>query len=464
MHTRWMIVVFLLFLSMFLTAVLPVSAQALPIIEYFTVDNDALNYPAVENGTEAANFSWRATGLRPGDEMQMHALVGGQWVVIGTGFEPQKTDRLVIAHPLDFILPRYRLSVVDSAGAIVAEQTLELHYAPPNGLPSISMFLTFPGPTSEIPLSAFDAPFHVQWRVINRWFNSNLVFEQVMPDGTIRSAEYDHDVEWQYAYKEGYVHIVYPGDYQDVVLQLRVVNPNDGSTLAQQRLTLHVRNDAAPAPELVSFSVTPQSVNPGDTVTVAWEVRNTDEVFIEYQDGNPNGSCAGNLEQVYEMPASGMMQVKMPDLAYAAPVFRLFADYYIGGDRHNCLSSRTPLSEATVELFDYIGQGLEYFHTDPTVTMFGSTVRLSWSVTDGDSVTITFPILPESSDFRSLSTLPTYAVYSDLPLVGSIDVTLPADAPKDRFEEFFLLYIFEDGGLPPVPDATASVVYRHDQN
>lgn len=179
------------------------QAQPAPTIEYFTVDNHALDYPAVEAGVEAANFSWRVVGLREGDQMQMHALVGGQWRLIGAGFAPEKTDRLVIAHPLHFIPPTYRLSVVDAAGTPVAEHVLELSYAPPEGPPTVSMFLTFP-PVEIIPLSAFDEPFHVQWRVSNRWFNSNLVFEQVLPDGTILNAEYSRPAEWQYALATGH--------------------------------------------------------------------------------------------------------------------------------------------------------------------------------------------------------------------------------------------------------------------
>ncbi len=347
MRTGWIF-------CLLLVIVVPVYAQSTPAIEYFTVDNASLSYPAVEAGTEAANFSWRAVGLRPGDEMQMHALVGGQWAVIGTGFEPEKTDRLVIAHPLDFIPPQYRLSVVDDNGAIVAESIIELGYAAPEGLPEISMFLAFP-PVETISVDALDEPFHVQWQVRNRWFNSNLIFEQLLPDGTVLKAEYPRPLEWQYAHKDDYLPLVYPGDYEDVVLQLRVVNREDDATLAQRQLRLHVENDTIPQSETITFSVTPQTAKPGEVVTVTWEVVNTDAVFIEYHDGNPNGSCAGNLEEVYEMPPSGSLEITAPEAAFSALQLRLFADFYTGGSRHNCSSRRTPLGDLRVELTDYIG-------------------------------------------------------------------------------------------------------------
>lgn len=447
-------------LCLLLAIVTPAQAQAAPTIEYFTVDNTALSYPAVEAGTEAANFSWRAVGLRPGDEMQMHALVSGQWVVIGTGFEPEKTDRLVIAHPLDFVPPQYRLSVVDSNGVIVTESIIELGYAPPEGLPEISMFLAFP-PGEVISVDAFDAPFHVQWQVRNRWFNSNLIFEQLLPDGTVLKAEYPRPLEWQYAHKDDYLPLVYPGDYEDVVLQLRVVNREDSGTLAQQQLRMHVENNTIPQPEAIAFDVTPKTAKPGEVITVTWDVKNTDAVYIEYHDGNPNGSCAGNLEEVYEMPPSGSLEITAPEAAFSALQLRLFADFYTGGSRHNCSSRRTPLGELRVELTDYIGQGVEYFRVEPTHVRIGDTVTVSWSVSEGESVTITYPQYAQNSAIMDMASQPTYITYSDLPLTGSLEITIPdADEIRDALWGYLLLYIIEDGVMPPITDSSATLIYE----
>ena len=457
-----------LFLPVLFTAA-AAWAQSGPIIESFTVDQSTLSYPEVEGGTAAANFSWRAVGLRESDQMQMHAWVGGHWILIGEGFEPEKTDQLVISHPLDFVPPKYRLSVVDATGTIVTEQILELSYAPPAELPSISMFYAFP-PRDVIPMSAFDEPFRIQWEVRNRWFNSNIVFEQILSDGTVVNAEYP--AAWQYAHATGYVQLVYPGDYQDVVLQLRVVNRDDGSTLAQQQLILHVANSQLPQPELVSFTATPELVDLNGTVTLNWEVANTDAVFIEYEDGNPNGSCAGNLEEVYELPPSGTLDVTAPDWAISPLRFRLFADYHTSGDRHHCGSNQTPLAELPVELTDYVHQGVEYFHIepyriDPYHFVPGDTFTVSWSVTEGQSVTITYPNLDAAQDQSDPNSIPVFATYADLPLTGSIEVTIP-DNPGIRAYTYgygyLWLYVIEAGEMPPVPDDSLTVFYDRDGN
>lgn len=443
------------------------QAQSLPTIEFFTVDNNALNYPAVEAGTETANFSWRAVGLREGDRMQMHAWVGGQWALIGENFEAEKTDTLVIAHPLDFILPRYRLSVVGAGGQIAAEQILELNYAAPDGLPTITMLLPFVSSSSTtISMSAFDEPFHIQWRVTNRWFNSNLVFEQILPNGTVLNAEYERPSEWQYAHRADFVRIVYPGDYADVVLRLRVINRDDGSTLVQRDLVLAVNDSPAEAAELVHVSVTPELVNPGESVTLSWEVINTDVVFIEFYDGYTYGGCDVVLDEVYrDLPPIGSLEVTAPLLAFSGLRFAIFTDFYIGSTRHHCGSRLEPLTEITVDVTDYIGQGVESFDVigdEISYATFGSTVTLTWEVSEGESVTI---IQPDTVDtqFQPGVLPPIYEIYSDLPLSGTLEVTIPDDSiTRSAISRNFLLYIVEDGVLPLAADASTLVLFDSD--
>src|SRR5262249_2577797 len=146
-----------------------IYAQNLPTIDFFTVDNNALDYAAVEAGYESANFSWQASGLRAGDKMEMHAWVDGDWRLIGEGFEATKTDSLVIAHPLSFELPRYRLSIVDSSGQRIVENIMELHYAEDTVLPGISYFLS--RAYSITPDSILDKEgVAVHWWIYNRWY------------------------------------------------------------------------------------------------------------------------------------------------------------------------------------------------------------------------------------------------------------------------------------------------------
>jgi hypothetical protein len=441
-----------------LFAVISAYAQSMPTIEYFTVDKEFLNYPAVEGGTETAVFNWRAINLREGDRMQMHALVGGQWGLIGTDFEPEKSDTLVIAHPLDFAMPQYRLSVVDASGTIVAEAFLELPYASQTELPVISMFLAL-HPMPTITMSQLDEPFQVQWQVRNRWFNSNLIFEQILPDGTVLNAEVARPA-WQYAHKADYLQLVYPGDYADVVLRLRVINVYDGSTLVQQDLVLAITDSPVAPAEVLTFSATPEVVNPGESVTINWEVTNSDVVFIEYYEGWINNSCP----TIYrDLPLSGSLTVTAPELAFRGLQFLLFTDFYVGGSRHHCGSFREPAAELTVDVTDYIGQGVGYFRPESYYSTFGEQVILSWEVSEGDSVTILQLV---EDRMPSLGEAPiAYETYSNLPLAGTLEVTIPDNQiVRTSITRHFLLYIIEAEPLPTFPDAAVHILIDEDGN
>jgi len=291
-------------------------------------------------------------------------------------------------------------------------------------------------------------------------FNSNLVFEQIMPNGTILNAEYERPVEWQYAHKADYLQFVYPGDYEDVVLRLRVVNRDDGSTLVQQDLVLAVTDSPVASAEVLAFSASPEIINRGESVTISWEVTNSDVVFIEYYEGFIANPCP----TIYrDLPLSGSLTVTAPDLAFRGLTFLLFTDFYVGGSRHHCGSFREPAAELTVAVTDYIGQGVEYFRPESYYSTFGEQVMLSWEVSDGESVMI----LQLAEDrFPNLGETPVaYATYSNLPLTGTLEVTIP-DNPIVRasITRHFLLYVIEDEPLPSFPDAQASVNIDEDGN
>src|SRR5690606_25840426 len=112
-----------------------------PVIESFTADRLAVDYALVEEGVEAVNMSWKAVGLADQHRMRMEAWVAERWVLIGEDFAPEKSDRIVISHPLTFGPPLYRLSVLDASGNITAEKYLELSYTEAETEPLIVEFM-----------------------------------------------------------------------------------------------------------------------------------------------------------------------------------------------------------------------------------------------------------------------------------------------------------------------------------
>lgn len=394
------------------------QAQALPLIESFTIDNNALNYPNVELGIESANFSWRVTGLRTGDRMQMHALVGSQWGLIGENFDPIKTDTLVIAHPIDFIPPTYRLSVVDTNGSRVAERILELSYAPPQVPPTVGWILA--RVSSITPQSLIDGePLLIHWLVYNRWQNSNLVFEQVLPDGQTVNIELPRTSEWVRAWGEGYVQPIYPGESQDIVLRLRVVNRDDNQTLAQKDGIVPVIIPGAPPAEVIRFDLWTNPGIRGGVSRLTWDVANANRVYITQAVMDFNNRCKiGRAPDVVyaDLPPSGSMDIHIPADATGMLRFQLVPDRYIV-ESWNCEPMHI-IDEIFLELEDYaplIGSIIQTIEITPgLIAHAGDTLTLNYTLTYGQSVnvTITHPLNSQ--------------VFNDLPINGQLQIPLPA--------------------------------------
>lgn len=320
--------------GLFLVLILgtPVAAQTGPAITEFTYDGIPLGYDEVEQGIASAVFSWRAVNVAPPYRMQMHALVGGRWVLIGEDFAPVKSDTLVIAHPLSFSLPTYRLSIVDAGGVIVDEARLALAYAAtdPDGAPQITSFSVLtPDSISRQALAAGAARLTVAWEVSNRLANTNLIFEQVMPDLTWRSVDLPRLDSWVRSVGSGEVAPVDAANYSEtgqypITLQIRLVDIATGVTLSWMQTTVAVTDDAGdvfptPAPTAtyepslhhqITFE-TPYLVTLGSSMTVSWdaspEASVADEVVIrEWHNlyyGGKYGTQAGHVDNAGETPA-----------------------------------------------------------------------------------------------------------------------------------------------------------------
>lgn len=79
----------------------------------------------------------------------------------------------------------------------------------------------------------------VSWNVDNRPANSNLVFEQVFPNGSTRNAELPRDFEIVPSSGFGVVVPTLPSQATDtIVFQLRLIDLNNNSTLASERLSI----------------------------------------------------------------------------------------------------------------------------------------------------------------------------------------------------------------------------------
>lgn len=90
----------------------------------------------------------------------------------------------------------------------------------------------------------------VSWEVSNRPSNSNLVFEQVLPEGSAANIELPRDNPWVNSSGQGVVRPGFPADGEThIILQLRVVNTSTGRTLTSQQISIPmIEGTAIPIP------------------------------------------------------------------------------------------------------------------------------------------------------------------------------------------------------------------------
>jgi hypothetical protein len=155
--------------------------------------------------------------------------------------------------------------------------------------------------------------------VDNRPANSNLIFEQVLPGGSIVNVELPRTVPIVPSSGNGVTAPILPQGANTITLTLRLVNLTNNETIQQREIVLPIRGqastgvtvtDAAPAsPEIVSFAADVQNAQAGDTVNVTWEVRNASNVTLR---AALTGADASDFVQE-GLPLSGSQAITIPE-------------------------------------------------------------------------------------------------------------------------------------------------------
>ncbi|MEP6989266.1 MAG: hypothetical protein ABI970_26940, partial [Chloroflexota bacterium] len=240
---RWLALIILIAaLGIFSVTVL---RDTQPLIESYTADRLAVDYRGVEAGTEAVNMSWKADNLSRDNFMRMEAWVGERWVLIGEHFAPEKSDRIVISHPLSFAHPLYRLTILNKDGEIVDERKLELTYADTQTTPQIVEFnAPARGGAPADALNSGSLYVPVRWHIENRNYNQQPVIEQVaMPSDEAISAPVSDLKVW--LQREGTLDMrLVPVDGDTIFLRLRVIDTTSNQTLTENLISLPVVKNA----------------------------------------------------------------------------------------------------------------------------------------------------------------------------------------------------------------------------
>ncbi|MBZ0304804.1 MAG: hypothetical protein K8I82_01930, partial [Anaerolineae bacterium] len=160
--------------------------------------------------------------------------------------------------------------------------------------------------------------------------------------------------------------------------------------------------DSTPEPyaDAITFSASPETVKPGETVTLMWEVRprgalrRADHVVIEMS--HPVTYAPIEFDS---LPFSGTLEVTIPDDYYDVARFWLYFRDKDGGDFR--LESGW-LAGAKTQIIVDDEVDIVFFTATPETIDRGGSVTLSWEVTHRDTIMLSYLGLDNIYQFEEL--------------------------------------------------------------
>lgn len=238
-----------------------------PAILYFASEATYVTVAQAEAGNVQTVLRWQVLGMRSGDYLTLSQYQGNAWVSMlnpySTPLEATGQFAVFIQHPLNFGPITYRLAVYDSRNAVQSEQFLLIPYSGySNQPPSIELFTARQASIDANVLYYQGGTVSLAWRVLNRPVGTNLVFEQVLENGTAVSVELPRNQLWVASTGEGVVAPRLPERAKVFVLRIRLVNVSTGQTLDQREVSIQVTGILLRTPTaVVTPSVTPFNAN-----------------------------------------------------------------------------------------------------------------------------------------------------------------------------------------------------------
>lgn len=344
-------------IAVLLAGVAPLNAQSdpdlPPTIINFTSSVEGLTLAEVEAGTMTTNLSWQIIGVTSAHRVVLERYTINAWQSLLTDTAetlPAAGDRdVVVEHPNNFGPPMYRLGVLDAAGRLLDQRVAVIDYEKPEDA-SDPRIVTFEAGVESLDMTALangTARLSVTWDVADRLPDSNLVFEQVFEGGRIESVELPRPNVWIPSTGQGVLAPTLPGTGQPVRLRMRVVNMVDGTTVAEVGLppisvtsgavqaappVVEAQAVSAPPPQIALFTVAPEIVPRGGTVTLTWDVRNAQDVGVWLLEPG------GPLSQSAPDPASRTWTVTLPMFYVDTATFALYVTGQDGSQLQDTLT------------------------------------------------------------------------------------------------------------------------------
>lgn len=145
-------------------------------------------------------------------------------------------------------------------------------------------------------------PLEIAWEVVNRPPNSNLVFEQILPNGQIRNAEFPRDVLLIPSQGYGTLNAILPsGNISELVFQLRIADVSTNSTYTSRELRIALTDTDTSQIFIHDFTVSPETINGHQppSLNITWNVSNAVRLSIG----------VGDYLRYENRPMTGSLQV-----------------------------------------------------------------------------------------------------------------------------------------------------------
>lgn len=316
------------------------------ILAFHAIESDAaVLLSEVEAGNVTIQLAWQTTGLGPTDRVELDYYRLGSWLPAfeGSTFPLPNSGEIEapVRPTLDFDPPAFRLKIVNANGELWDEWLLMVPYEIPDDTrPEIEVFDAALDSVALADLQQGTARVRVGWEVKNRLPSSNLVFEQVLQDGSVVPVELPRQKLWvASAADDGILAPVMPLGDNEITLRVRVVDVLTDETYDQAELSLPITglpatppptsrpsssnnpntNPPAPTitpntpPTVTSFTVSPDNVDRGGAITLTWSSTNTTGTALEIL--KMGEADLGGFPTVFSnpsLPANGTLTLNLP--------------------------------------------------------------------------------------------------------------------------------------------------------
>lgn len=354
--------ILLLLLCCFVAAAGVAQETPTAIVTFSATPSGSVTVDAVERGEITVDLNWQIANLPEPNRIQLDYRELNGWVPVPLAeageLGASGTITLAVRSTLDFESPAFRLTVVGADNRVLDSSLVTIPYTSDPAMPPV--IEDFSTTVEAVDPAIEDLRVPVSWQISDRKPTSNLVFEQVLPDGTAQSVELPRAYLWVPSAGSGDVAPVIPEGAEAITLRLQIVDVVDETLYDEMTITVSVATieepvateepvvteeaqaqaadivecvtgalevplGGAPAEdchvyvdpetgdriEIVSFVGNRTFLSPGEAIQLNWEATGADSALIEMYNIAPGGSEEPTTFD--DQPGTGEIVLALPD-------------------------------------------------------------------------------------------------------------------------------------------------------